>query len=592
MGTVSDSGILNRLATSPRRLRVVLALGLLVSLPALFVGLFADDLIHRALIDDSLPHVSRGTTELYEFIPSQPEEIDRMRDLGGLPWWSADDLAVTFFRPLPSALLVLERRVLGDAVWAAHLHTLAWFAALLILATALLRRWLSPRAATAAALVYALSVIHTTPVAWLAARYALMVAVFGLASLLAHVRAREERWAPGFVLAPLCLIAAFLCGESALGAAGLILFYEIFAAPGRWTRRALCLLPAVIVTLTYVGWYKATGYGAQGSELYVDPVSDPLSYLAIAAVRVPALFGNMLMAVPSELGFTVPGAGIPLACIGAVATVGALGAAWLLRSRMSSQERKSLCWLFAGCAAAVCVSAGGVLGGRILPIPMLAGAALVGTLMAHAWPASQQAPARSMRRWACRAGAVTLLAVHLVISPLIRVGFTLVVAAQSKQTWAITRSLQKPCAPEIYFVATSDPSVSFYAPIAAALSGMEIPDSFHVLSMAPQDHRIENVRETGFDLVVIGPRRVGGWERLYRNTPMEVGHEVTMAGATVRVEQVQSGWPSRLKLDFGRPLSSPEFCFVDYRDGNIVELTMPEIGETRLLRRELGPGRM
>ncbi len=588
-----DPSWLSRLAASRRLPLYVVLAGLLVSLPALWGGLVADDFVHRALMAEIVPDVERGPTELYQFVRDDPDEVAVMRDLGSLPWFTGQGLVVRFFRPLPSALLVLEYRLLGDTLWPARLHTLVWLAALLLLATALLRRLLSPRAAAVAALVYALSVIHATTVSWLAARYALIAATVGLASLWAHLRAREDGWRPGLVLAPALLLLAYLCGELALAAAAMIAGYELCAGPGGWRRRAGAVLPALVITLGYVAWYGAAGYGAHGSGIYVDPLNAPWRFLQRAALRVPALLGNLVAEVPAELSFKLPDAARPLAAIGLLATAGLGAAAWALRCRLAASERRSLVWLLLAAGASTLAFAGGVPGGRMLEIPMLAGAALIGTVLAHAWPAGAEA-----RRWSFagalvwRSLAVVLVLIHFGIGPLFRVGIELSLAEQGRETERIAGTIDAPCAPDVYVVAASDPTLFFYTPLAAALDGKPIPRSLRVLSMAPQSHRIENIGETSFDLVVVGRRRLGSWEQIFRSRALRAGDRVELPGLSIRVDQVDRGWPVRLHLDFGRPLTSPDLCFLGYRDGALTELARPRPGQTIGLPWQVGPGGM
>lgn len=567
----------------------MLLAGLLAFLPVFTVGLYGDDYVHRAVEKRVLPAYERGVTQLYAFTSSDQAEMAAARSFGGMPWFTADDLSLRFFRPIPSALLVLEMRLFGDSLWPARLHTFLWFAALLLVATALFRRCLSPPAAAVAALVYALSVVHTTGLAWLAARYAIIAAALGLASLLAHLRAREDGWRPGAVLAPLLLVVAYLCGESAIAAAGMIFFYELTARRRSVGQRIVALLPATLVTLVYVGWYETAGYGVAGSGVYVDPLGEPLRFLAAAAWRVPALIGNMLAAVPSELSFPVPAARAVLAAIGAVGAVGFGLLAWRLWHRMEHREHRALTWMIPAALAGTLLFSSGPPGGRMLPIVFLGFAALIGVVVVRAWQAAAERGGTRRKRIAWRTAAVGIGTLHLALSPLVRVSMTKAIADQGKAAQTLSRTMAEVCAPEMYLPAASDSTVFHYAPAAALLDGKAPPRSLRVLSMAPQDHRIENVRATGFDLVTVGPRRIGTWERVFRSDPLRAGDEVTLPGLDVRVVEVERGWPTRIRVDFGKPLSSPDLCFVDYRDGAFVEMEPPHPGETVELHREIGP---
>src|SRR5205814_1201042 len=113
----------------------------------------------------------RSPFNLYDFV----NDADRaaLLERGTLPWWTDPHLKLRFFRPLSSALIWAEHRVLGDGTFPLHVHSFLWWCAVVIAARALFQRVLAPRAAMLATIVFALAPCHALPIAWLANREAL-----------------------------------------------------------------------------------------------------------------------------------------------------------------------------------------------------------------------------------------------------------------------------------------------------------------------------------------------------------------------------------------------------------------------------------
>lgn len=135
------------------RLALIVALGLAVSLPALGVGFVLDDVLHRAVLEGLVSDYEFGWFNLYEFTSAQ-NGAARLRAQGSMPWFTDGELRLRFFRPLSSFLLVLDHRLFANNALPAHLHSLAWFAAIAATFAALMRRWFREPAALLIALLW------------------------------------------------------------------------------------------------------------------------------------------------------------------------------------------------------------------------------------------------------------------------------------------------------------------------------------------------------------------------------------------------------------------------------------------------------
>lgn len=128
-----------------RPLTVVLV-ALVLALPSLAVGFFADDW----LFIDALEHRFAWNApfwDLYRFPPGPPWAVESWIANGRFPWWTAPGLFVHLLRPLSSVLFAFDLALFGRHDWLWHVHALLWYAALLLAASALFRTLFSRESA-------------------------------------------------------------------------------------------------------------------------------------------------------------------------------------------------------------------------------------------------------------------------------------------------------------------------------------------------------------------------------------------------------------------------------------------------------------
>jgi hypothetical protein len=182
--------------SQPRAPRIIIGFALLLALPSLALGFFADDYLFIASLDRRLSF-NAPWWDLYRFTPAGARALRRLIVEGRFPWWTAPDFRVHLVRPLSSALLAFDHAVFGHHALGWHLHSLLWYAALLAAAGAFFRSVLPTRSATLALLVFALSDANVFPFSWLSARHGLQAATFVTVGITAHVRARRNDWRAG-----------------------------------------------------------------------------------------------------------------------------------------------------------------------------------------------------------------------------------------------------------------------------------------------------------------------------------------------------------------------------------------------------------
>lgn len=564
-----------------------LGLGLLVSLPALSVGLLHDDFLYRIAVTEVVETWDPGPFGLYAFT-LEPEVGQRWRELSHLPWWTSDDFHLAFFRPLSSALLWIDLSSFGGPIWTAHLRSIALFLLLVAVVGSLHRRLTDPGTACLASVVYAVAGAHLLPTAWISARHALVSSVPGLFALLLHLKWREDGYRAARWLAPTMVVISMLGGELCLSALALLVSYELFGRSDPVRRRLAAVMPYAILAGAYVVFYLANDYGARGVGLYVSPVTDPVRFLVSGIVRIPILLGELILATPASFVVSRPELQPAFALWGASMTTLAAVMLILIRRRLEPGERTALRWLLPGAFIALLPGAAGVIGGRAILPSLVASSLLVALLLRRGLAAARDRCVPRIGRIASWVAVIVLAFAHLVYAPLlIRVGFTLLVRHVGRETVRIAATVPEDCGPRFVLLAAADPVVSTYAPAAM------VPDhdilTFRTVSLAPNDHVLDNVTATGFDLRVVGERGPNFWEWVHRDAPLRSGEVIDLPD--IRVEILESGpnGPTAFRIDLRRPLDDPELCLLEWRDGALRRLPPPSPGQTVALPHELGP---
>lgn len=303
-------------ASRPAPLHRVIAVAMLLLLPAVFTGYLLDDHLQRlmALRTPTQLGLERAPWDLFTFFANNPEQNRRYVEvLGAGPWWAEPTLHLSFGRPLSSLLAWFDYAVAGWGPAMSHLHSLAWFAGCIAAAALLYRRLFGATAAAMLALwCFALDDAHAMPVAWLANRNALVAALFGLlafAALVKHTRADADGGGitpRGWALALLWFALGLTGGEVALASAAYFVAWVWFAAGGSLRTRltGVALWFAAVIAWRLI--YNAAGFGTAGTGLYIDPGHDPLLFAGALLSHPPVLLLGQLLPLPAELWLFAP----------------------------------------------------------------------------------------------------------------------------------------------------------------------------------------------------------------------------------------------------------------------------------------------
>src|SRR5215813_11262165 len=151
---------LARALAHPRAMWVVVGLTACLVAPSAGTGFCTDDYGFRAMASSGSALAPKAY-DLFRFAPGDEDTNRLLVHYGVMPWWSAPDLKVHFIRPLTSLLVAADDAAFGDRAVLYHLHSLAWYLALLVCVGFLFRRVLGGAAATLALATFALAGAHT-----------------------------------------------------------------------------------------------------------------------------------------------------------------------------------------------------------------------------------------------------------------------------------------------------------------------------------------------------------------------------------------------------------------------------------------------
>jgi hypothetical protein len=576
--------------------RAVLGLCLLLaaalSLPGLWMGLFMDDYFQTAIIEKLVPFGSIWS--LFDFAPGNPDVLEARIFQGIFPWYTLPEMKARFFRPLSCLLAVADHGLFGRNYVAWHLHSVLWHLLLIAAYSLVARRVLPGAAGVLALVVFTLAPAHWFPVVWVANRNALVAVVPAMLGLYMHIRWREDAYKPGLPLSLLGYAAGLLGGEAALGVLAYVAAYELLAGQGPLPRRIRALAPAALVVVAYLAFYKLYGYGAYGSGSYIDPLDEPINYMAHAPARILMLLAAQFLGLSADLLVFAEWLR-PVHVVAGLATVLVFGlairAAW---PAFDPAQRRALKWMSAGTLLSMLPVAATFPTNRLLLAPSIGGSAILAILLSRWWQAWREGRAG---KWITALAAVLIL-VHFVEAPAIWVGQSLAFTwfGHRVERACLDAELSGALPPGGHYVLLPgcDPVTSIYTPIIRAVLEKRrlAPEDFWlVTSQAPYDHRLATTGPNRFEIEVIDGSMLGSeFERLFRGSTyaLRVGDRIKLDYVTVTVLDVGETGPSRIEFAFDRPLNDASLSFMAWKQGHVRKVNLPPVGQSTFLPWEKG----
>jgi len=566
----------------PRLPWAAIALALLLSSPCLVAGLVADDYIHvlRLSPDVGMAGFDGAPLDLFTFVSGEEAQRQALMDAGLFAWWTAADLQLAFWRPVSTLTHVLDHLLWTHSAPLKHVHSMAWFAALLFVVALVYRRFHVPWVAHLALLLYAVDDARGFVLSFVANRNALVAGALGLGALVAHDRFRRAGWTMGLWLAPLLLGLGLLAGESALAVTGYLLAHAVFLDTGSLRRRLSRLWPYAVVSGAWMMAYRMLGYGARGSGIYVNPLDEPARFLGVLIERGPVLLLAQAGGFVSDLWLVIPPWGRPV--VHAVALAVLVLAGWLLWPLRRDPVARFWTLGLLLATAPICAT---FPMDRLLVFVGVGAMALIASLLARALDGA--GPAR--HRLALRGAAVVLVGAHLAVAPVLLPLRSLTVRAlhtgAARAAEAIPDDETVSRTTVVVVRAPADGSVAYTLAERAAL-GVPRPQRMRLLASGPgsvlvsrlDDHTLRVRPGRGF-CSTEGERMLRGLSRPFRS-----GDEVTLPDLHVVVTEVGAqGRAAEAVFRFDRPLDDPSLLWLTWEGGTLVPYSLPPVGGAHTL---------
>lgn len=575
-------GRLARALEHPRSRWVAVVAALVLSAPSLSNGLVLDDHLQELALTNEVGGLARGPTDLFSFSPDEESRRSIMA-VGLAPWWSPPGIRLSLMRPLSSLTHALDYTLWPGSAVLMHLHSLGWLAALILAVSFLYDRILPRPAAALATWMFAMDDAHALPAGWVANRNALITSVFVVLALLAHDAWRRNGERSGAWVSALALGAGLMAGEMAISFGAFLIAYTLFLDQTPWRSRLLAVVPSAIVVTLWRFAYSALGYGIAGSDVYRDPVTDPLAFGAALVERGPLLLSSQLGGLPSDLSaFAEPAVARTLwwtACAGLLVIM--LVATPVLRGDRVAR--------FSVVATILCVvpACATFANDRLLVLAGVGGMALTARLIERVprrGPPTLLVRLHPLER---RLGAILAglwLVTHLVISPVSLALRSLTPAVAGDMVSVAARDLPRDLAGKTVVVASSPAALyCSHLIVARAGQGLSVPEYLRCLWTS--EGAVVLLREDENTLLVQPERSfldapLGGLFRS-RSQPMRVGERVNVPGMAVTVLDVDAdGMPAVFRVRFEVPLEDPRLVWVVYRAGRCLPITPPAIGRS------------
>ena len=603
--------MLRSLLASDRLIFVILGVVILLTLPSVWLGWQIDDYVHRASLVgvEPFPDVSRPWWNLFGFVEGDPDVNRRYISGGALPWWSAIDLRLAFFRPITGLTHKIDYLLWPQTPALMHVQTIAWYLGAVIMMFRLYRNVATTAlAAGVAALAFSIDDAHGMPVAWLANRNSVIALFFGATSLYMHIKWREGGSSKYAWVSALALACALLSAEAAVATLAYIFSYSVFLDRGTVARRVQCVVPAACVTVIWLLAYKVLGYGASGSGIYIDPLANPIRFAGAVVQRVPLLLWgqwawppadfHQLMSAPIGRAFWFVVFAFTIFLV-------------LVLIPTLRIDRPSRFWAAGMVLAALPVCAT-FSSDRLLMFVGIGGAGLLGTLLSGNGSASVQSESQPRRRLKPRMIAAPLIVIHFAIAPL---GLLLTPTFLRSFGVLMDRSIRSLPTDdtlvdqEVLVVHTPSAFLTAFGPVILAMDDRPVPrrllalgSSIYPLEIERPDGRTLRFRpEHGF-LAPNGLPHPGQsdaqppadplyiitqFDHLYRDAaqPFRLGEHLPLNDLNATVTALTNdGRPAEVTFQFPHALEHPRYHWVQWQSAKLVPFNLPAIGKTvRLL---------
>ncbi|MBN1654506.1 MAG: hypothetical protein JXA30_12110 [Deltaproteobacteria bacterium] len=588
---------------------VVLAVAVGVGLRwrALLSGFASDDYVEYAMLKGVYP-VKRAPLDLFNFADGTEKEAEILMNFGALPWWAHPKLRLAMMRPLSSALIVVDHAVFGGNPFYLHLHSMFWWAFLVVCAALLLRELLPFSLTAVAVVLFAIEEGHALPVVWLANRSALVSLSLGLLGLWGHILWRRSGHRRFFFCSIVMFFLALLAGEWAFTVFAYLFAFELWGIDGPARERLRAFLPAALLGLIFIVVQHQLNYSTLNSNVYINPIFEPLVFLSAALRRIPIFFADIVFGVPAfwfdagtpwksfflslgvftpEIWNRIPDWQAWHLAIGALA--GLLGffiISWGVRSPENRAPR-ALRWLFLGGLLALVPGAASFPSTRLV-VPGVVGISAVWSLVILAGYRSliRSIMDRRLRPLLVALSILLCMGYFQVWKPAQQTYQDVearVFSHESVREWILQAEINdcRVTEQDIFLINGIEHTSMVFTPFVRYFHGHPMARSCRIMSAAPRAHDIERTAINELEFTVLGGNMLASdLEKLYRadRFPLRVAEKIKLKGLTIEIVRLLDDRPFQVRYTFDKALEDPSYLFLYSSGQGIREFKPPPVG--------------
>ena len=362
--------------------------------------------------------------------------------------------------------------------------------------------------------------------------------------------------------------------------------YALFADPnGRW-RGFLAILPYACIVVLWRALRDSWGYGVHNMGLYVDPLSDPVPFLAALAQRVPLVLFGQWGPIPAETAVMIRP---PLSTAFWWAALIFISLLIVAFTPLLKRDRVARFWA-AGMLFAVIPCCATLPMDRLLTFVGIGAFGLLAQFWAFVFNPSGDAPKNRWWRFLAVALGWFFVAVHAIWAPLLS---PLRATSPLGPWWVEDRLyIHAPLGPSIdekTLVVVNAPSAAHaaYLPFRQLAIGKPFPRHTRVLAPAVPAVRIRRIDERTLEISPKWGYLQLALDQVFRSDrrPLSEGEEVRLTGMIARITALSpDGSPATATFRFDEPLESPSFVWLCFRGDRFEPFELPVAGQETTIR--------